>query len=104
MVNEGLSAEALSQIQRWPQLCSPAPSQEETLALPAEVMRFSLTVLQEKLVKIGAKFVLLGRYVTFELTEFAMSLKLIWEFWGGLTSKLTLCFDWRQTALVKFGR
>ncbi len=40
-----------------------------TLALPKEVAHWSLTTLREKLVKIGAKVVRHGRYVTFQLTE-----------------------------------
>ncbi len=38
-----------------------------TLALPEEVAHWSLTTLREKLVKIGAKVVRHGRYVTFQL-------------------------------------
>ncbi|MDP7600401.1 MAG: transposase, partial [Rhodospirillales bacterium] len=44
-----------------------------TLALPEEVEHWSLTTLREKLVKIGAKVVRHGRYVTFQLTEVAVS-------------------------------
>jgi len=44
-----------------------------TLALPKEVETWSLTTLREKLVKIGAKVVRHGRYVTFQLTEVAVS-------------------------------
>ncbi len=44
-----------------------------TLALPKEVERWSLTTLQEKLVKIGAKVVRHGRYVTFQLAEVAVA-------------------------------
>ncbi len=44
-----------------------------TLALPKEVEHWSLTTLQEKLVKIGAKVVRHGRYVTFQLAEVAVS-------------------------------
>ena len=40
-----------------------------TLALPKEVEHWSLTTLREKLVKIGAKVVRHGRYVTFQLAE-----------------------------------
>ena len=40
-----------------------------TLALPKEVEHWSLTTLREKLVKIGAKVVSHGRYVTFQLAE-----------------------------------
>ena len=43
-----------------------------TLALPKEVEHWSLTTLREKLVKIGAKVVRHGRYVTFQLAEVAM--------------------------------
>ena len=41
------------------------------LALPKEVEHWSLTTLREKLVKIGAKVVSHGRYVTFQLAEVA---------------------------------
>ncbi len=43
-----------------------------TLALPQEVEHWSLTTLREKLVKIGAKVVRHGRYVTFQLAEVAV--------------------------------
>ncbi len=43
-----------------------------TLALPIEVEHWSLTTLREKLVKIGAKVVSHGRYVTFQLAEVAV--------------------------------
>ena len=42
-------------------------------ALPKEVEHWSLTTLREKLVKIGAKVVRHGRYVTFQLAEVALS-------------------------------
>ncbi len=42
------------------------------LALPKEVAHWSLTTLREKLVKIGAKVVRHGRYVTFQLAEVAV--------------------------------
>ncbi len=42
------------------------------LALPKEVEHWSLTTLREKLVKIGAKVVRHGRYVTFQLAEVAI--------------------------------
>jgi hypothetical protein len=42
-----------------------------TLALPKEVEHWSLTTPREKLVKIGAKVVSHGRYVTFQLAEVA---------------------------------
>jgi hypothetical protein len=44
-----------------------------TLALPKEVEHWSPTTLREKLVKIGAKVVRHGRYVTFQLAEVAVS-------------------------------
>ncbi len=43
-----------------------------TLALPDEVEHWSLTTLREKPVKIGAKVVRHGRYVTFQLAEVAV--------------------------------
>ena len=47
-----------------------------TLALPDAVEQWSLTTLREKLVKIGAKVVSHGRYVTFQLAEVAVSREL----------------------------
>ena len=44
-----------------------------TLATPEAIERWSLTSLREKLVKIGAKVVRHGRYVTFQLAEVAVS-------------------------------
>ncbi len=41
-------------------------------AWPREVEQGSLTTLREKLVKIGAKVVRHGRYVTFQLAEVAV--------------------------------
>ena len=43
-----------------------------TLALPQEVEHWSLTTLREKLIKIGAKVVCHGRYITFQLAEVAI--------------------------------
>ncbi len=43
-----------------------------TLALLQKVEHCSLTTLREKLVKIGAKVVSHGRYVTFQLAEVAV--------------------------------
>ena len=43
-----------------------------TLALPEEVERWSLTTLRKKLVRIGAKVVRHGWYVTFQLAEVAV--------------------------------
>jgi hypothetical protein len=44
-----------------------------TLALPNEVSHWSLTTIREKLIKIGAKVVRHGRYITFQLAEVAVS-------------------------------
>ena len=43
-----------------------------TLALPDEVEHWSMTTLREKLIKIGAKMVRHGRYITFQLAEVAI--------------------------------
>ena len=43
-----------------------------TLAMPKAAERCSLTSLREKLIKIGAKVVSHGRYVTFQLAEVAV--------------------------------
>jgi hypothetical protein len=43
-----------------------------TLAMPKTVERWSLTSLREKLIKIGAKVLRHGRYVTFQLAEVAV--------------------------------
>ena len=43
-----------------------------TLTLPKEAAHWSPTTLREKLVKIGAKVVSHGRYVTFQLAEVAV--------------------------------
>ncbi|CAH2404628.1 hypothetical protein MES5069_440006 [Mesorhizobium escarrei] len=43
-----------------------------TLALPESVKQWSLTSLEEKLIKIGARIVTHGRYVTFQLAEVAV--------------------------------
>ncbi len=47
-----------------------------TLGLPKKVEHWSLTTLREKLVKIGAKVIRHGRYVTFQLAEVAIPLPL----------------------------
>ncbi len=56
-----------------------AYSQKRTLALPKKVGHWSLTTLREKLVKIGAKVVSNGRYVTFQLAEVAVPRNLFRE-------------------------
>jgi hypothetical protein len=42
------------------------------LALPKEVEHWPLTTLREKLVKIGAKVVRLGRCITYQMAEVTM--------------------------------
>jgi len=44
-----------------------------TLAMPKTAEPCSLTSLREKLIKIGAKVISHGRYVTFQLAEVAVS-------------------------------
>jgi hypothetical protein len=46
------------------------------LALPPSVRHWSLTTLRDKLIKIGAKMVRHARYVTFQLAEVAVPMKL----------------------------
>ncbi len=48
------------------------PDPKEKSAVPKKVEHWSLTTLREKLVKIGAKVVRHGRYVTIQLAEVAM--------------------------------
>jgi hypothetical protein len=50
-----------------------------TLAMPKTMERWSMTSLREKLVKIGAKVVRHGRYVTFQLAEVAVSRQMFAE-------------------------
>ena len=45
---------------------------KRTFVMPEAVEHWSLTTLREKLVKIGAKVVSHGRYVTFQLAEVAV--------------------------------
>ncbi len=49
-----------------------ASSHKRKLALPKEAKHWSLTTLRDKLIKIGAKVVRHGRYVTFQLAEVAL--------------------------------
>ncbi len=51
----------------------------ETLALPQEVEHWSMTTLCEKLIKIGAKVVRYGRYITFPMAEGAIPRTLFLE-------------------------
>jgi hypothetical protein len=50
-----------------------------TLAMPKTVERWSMTSLREKLIKIGAKVVRHGRYVTFQLAEVAVPRRMFAE-------------------------
>src|SRR5277367_3595995 len=50
-----------------------------TLAMPDPIREWSLTSLREKLVKIGAKVVSHGRYVTFQMAEVAVSRQMFQE-------------------------
>ncbi len=56
-----------------------ACSHERTLALPKKLEHWSLTTPREQLVKIGAKVVSHGRYVTFQLAEVAVPRNLFGE-------------------------
>ncbi len=49
-----------------------ARSHKQTLALLNEVEHWSLTTLRNKLIKIGAKVVRHGRFITFQLAEVAI--------------------------------
>ncbi len=50
-----------------------------TLAMPKMVKTWSLTSLREKLIKIGAKVVRHGRYITFQLAEVAVPRRMFAE-------------------------
>ena len=50
-----------------------------TLALPKDVEHWSLTTLREKLIKIGAKVVHHGRYITLQMAEVAIPRSLFAE-------------------------
>ena len=50
-----------------------------TLAIPKAAEPWSLTSLREKLIKIGAKVVSHGRYVTFQMAEVAVSRPMVAE-------------------------
>ena len=49
-----------------------ASSHKRTSTVPGDVKYLSLTTSREKLIKIGAKIVRHGRYVTFQLAEVAI--------------------------------
>ena len=55
---------------------------KEKFAVPEEVEHWSLTTQREKLVKIGAKVVSHGRYVTFQLAEVAVPRELFQKILG----------------------
>ena len=57
-----------------------------TLALPAAVKHWSLTSLREKLVKIGARIVGHGRYVTFQMAEVMVSRGLFQQILDAITA------------------
>jgi hypothetical protein len=50
-----------------------------TLAIPKTSEPWSLTSLREKLIKIGAKVVSHGRYITFQMAEVAVSRQMVSE-------------------------
>jgi hypothetical protein len=50
-----------------------------TLAMPKTAQPWSLTSLREKLIKIGAKVVSHGRYVTLQLAEVSVSRQMVAE-------------------------
>ena len=57
----------------WPERrSSHSLDPKQKFAVPEEVEHWSLTTLREKLVKIGAKVVRHGRYITFQLAEVAI--------------------------------
>ena len=60
---------------RRPSLLDP----QATWALPLETEHWSLTMLREKLVEIGAKVVRHGRYVTLQMAEVAIPIPLFAE-------------------------
>ncbi len=50
----------------------PSTASQAEIGAPKEVEHWSLTTLREKLLKIGAKVVRHGRYVTFQMAEVAI--------------------------------
>jgi hypothetical protein len=61
-----------------------------TLAMPKTAEPWSLTSLREKLIKIGAKVVSHGRYVTFQMAEVAVSRKMFADILSLITRLWTL--------------
>ncbi len=70
------------------------------LAMPKAVERWSMTSLREKLIKIGAKVVSHGRYITFQLAEVAVPRQMFAEFcrWSAIagTPRAGMTENWRQ--------
>jgi hypothetical protein len=64
-----------SRCRRW----EPSTASQAEIPLPKNVEHLSLTTLREKLIKIGAKVVRHGRYVTFQLAEVAIPRRLFAE-------------------------
>ncbi len=60
----------------------PRLAKERKLALPEAAEHWLLTTLREKLMKIGAKVVRHGRYVTFQLAEVAVPRSLLQKILG----------------------
>jgi hypothetical protein len=50
-----------------------------TLATPGPIKHWSLTILKDKLIKIGAKVVSHGRYVAFQMGEVAIPRQMFQE-------------------------
>ena len=58
---------------------TPATPGADGTATPEPIKDWSLTSLKEKLIKIGAKVVSHGRYVTFQMAEVAVSRQMFAE-------------------------
>jgi len=56
-----------------------------TLALPRAIAHWSLTTVQDKLVKIGARMVRHGRYITFQMAEVAVSRRMFGQILARIT-------------------
>ena len=61
-----------------------------TLAIPKAAEPWSLISLRDKLIKIGAKVVSHGRYVTFQMAEVAVSRKMFADILSLITRLWTL--------------
>ena len=55
-----------------------------TLTLPEVIKHWSLTTLRDRLVKIGAKIVGLGRSISFQMAEVAVPSALFWDILGAI--------------------